>query len=177
MCCAASSCRCSSGTRDAGSPEGRFSVFLVNHGGMDLLEMANTRRKRPSPDVRPQVAPAQNGAPAPVGVNFLTGGKLLPSRLAHLASSAPRTARQRLRWFTVSPSPGRVHLWLTPRRRCSASALPIRSRLRKSTAGPPLPREVATTRSLSEKYDSRRHVVMPEHFNHKMLWTHWAIFE
>jgi hypothetical protein len=38
-------------------------VFLVNYGGMDLLEMANTRGKRPSPDVRPPVALAQNGAP------------------------------------------------------------------------------------------------------------------
>jgi hypothetical protein len=38
-------------------------VFLVNYGGIDLLEMANTRGKRPSPDVRPPVALAQNGAP------------------------------------------------------------------------------------------------------------------
>jgi hypothetical protein len=30
---------------------------------VDLLEMANTRGKRPSPDVRPPVAVAQNGTP------------------------------------------------------------------------------------------------------------------
>jgi hypothetical protein len=33
-------------------------VFLVDYGGMDLLEMANTRGKRPSPDVRPPCSAA-----------------------------------------------------------------------------------------------------------------------
>jgi hypothetical protein len=30
-------------------------VFLVNYGSMDLLEMDNTRGKRPTPDVRPGI--------------------------------------------------------------------------------------------------------------------------
>jgi len=47
-------------------------MFLVNYDDMDLLEMANTRGKRPSPDVRPSVALAQNGLPPRGGSNFLT---------------------------------------------------------------------------------------------------------
>jgi len=45
-------------------------VFLVNYGGMNLLEMANTRGKRPSPDVRPPVALAQNGAGTPADAGW-----------------------------------------------------------------------------------------------------------
>ena len=37
--------------------------------------------------------------------------------------------------------------------------------------------DIESARSLSEKYLSRPHVVMPEHFDHKMLWPNWAIFE
>jgi hypothetical protein len=41
-------------------------VFLVNYSGMDLLEMANTRGKQPSPDVRLPcwAAPKRHADPA-----------------------------------------------------------------------------------------------------------------
>jgi hypothetical protein len=46
-------------------------VFLVDYGGMDLLEMANTRGKRPSPDARPRAGSPRNSTPTPLGVSFL----------------------------------------------------------------------------------------------------------